>query len=93
MTNSRPDANAGTFAALLGLGFAGLLLLGMVAIVLPQALGLMLVIAFFGMIISIQYVLLYSLRLSQQLLSRPSKNVEPQPVESPLPVDKSPWVE
>jgi hypothetical protein len=59
MTSPADDdgRNAGTFGALLGLMALGWMLLGLVAMVLPQVLGLVIVLGGFLGIVSLHYVL------------------------------------
>jgi hypothetical protein len=59
MTDSADDGgrNAGTFGALLGLVALAWLLLGLVAMVLPQILGLVVVLGGFLGIVSLHYLL------------------------------------
>jgi hypothetical protein len=54
--NPQPDdRNAGTFAALMGLAFVALFLLGLTALVIPQALGVVLVVGFFAGAVGFHY--------------------------------------
>jgi hypothetical protein len=53
---SHDDRNTGTFAALMGLAVACFFLIGLAALVMPQVLGLVAVVAVFGGAVAFHYV-------------------------------------
>lgn len=75
---SEEGRNAGTFGALFGLLIVAGLLMALVAMVLPQALGFVLVFGGFLGLISLHY-LLWGCWLSRMLIEQERANSQPDP--------------